>query len=141
MSVRPQKPQKGISSIKALYKTICQIIDYLPSLELQGDGKNTYITKSRFGSTIHIRDTSKKVQNVESGNTIINEGILAKITNINQGNGMRQMTATLYPDGKDGPAGDIVTVINLNYGITSTLELNDWIIVYPSKLKYAGGND
>lgn len=53
MARLPQKPQLGQPAIKQLYKTVCDIVDYLPSLVVNGDGKSTYVTKSAAGTTIH----------------------------------------------------------------------------------------
>ena len=60
----PQKPQHGQPVIKALYNSICDIIDYLPSLEVKGDQKSTYVTKSSVGTVIHATqpDTSFSVK-------------------------------------------------------------------------------
>lgn len=53
MPKKPQKPQHGQPAIKALYDSICDVIDYLPSLEVKGDQKSTYVTKSSAGTVIH----------------------------------------------------------------------------------------
>lgn len=53
MSKKPQKPQKGQPAIKQLYNSVCDIIDYLPSLEVKGDQKSTFVTKSGAGTVIH----------------------------------------------------------------------------------------
>lgn len=58
MSKKPQKPQKGQPAIKQLYNSVCDIIDYLPSLEVRGDQKSTYVTKSSAGTVIHAAQTA-----------------------------------------------------------------------------------
>ena len=63
MSIFPRKPAKGQKVLQALYDSICQIIDYLPSLEVRGDGKTTMVKHSSFGTTITtINNATNKPQ-------------------------------------------------------------------------------
>ena len=48
----PRKPQTGDKVLQALYDSICQIIDYLPSLEVRGDNKTTSVNHTEYGTTI-----------------------------------------------------------------------------------------
>ena len=64
----PQKPQHGQPAIKALYNSICDIIDYLPSLEVKGDQKSTYVTKSAAGTVIHANQPTTPTLGHSSSN-------------------------------------------------------------------------
>lgn len=137
---RPQKPKKGLPSITSLYRSICEIIDYLPTLEIIGDNKKTWIQKTGFGSIIHVKD-SATITNETSSSTIVNEGTIAKVETLHLNNGMLTIKATLYPQGKNGKAGKSISVISLNYGVYETIKPDDWIIVYPGKVNVVGGNE
>lgn len=67
MAIFPRKPAKGQKVLQALYDSICQIIDYLPSLEVRGDGKTTMVKHSSFGTTITTIDHSKNIQQKKGG--------------------------------------------------------------------------
>lgn len=62
MSSFPRKPKKGDKVLQALYNSIIQIIDYLPSLELRGDGKTTSVTHSSAGTIVHAINQTKAPQ-------------------------------------------------------------------------------
>ena len=53
MALRPTKPQKGDKVLQSLYNTVCDIVDYLPSLEVRGDNKTISVSHSTVGTTIH----------------------------------------------------------------------------------------
>ena len=53
MAVFPQKPRTGQKVLQGLYNSVCQIIDYLPSLEVRGDNSSTAVTKTSNGTIIH----------------------------------------------------------------------------------------
>lgn len=74
MARKPQKPQKGQPAIKELYNSVCDIIDYLPSLEVVGDQKSTYVTKSSAGTVIHAKQpntTTKSSTDYIAGSGIV----------------------------------------------------------------------
>ena len=53
MALRPTKPQKGDKVLQSLYNTVCDIVDYLPSLEVRGDNKTISVSHLTVGTTIH----------------------------------------------------------------------------------------
>lgn len=53
MSKFPSKPQRGDKALQAIYNSVCQIIDYLPTLEVRGDNKTISVSHSSVGTTIH----------------------------------------------------------------------------------------
>lgn len=91
MSCFPRKPQRGDKALQALYDSVCQIIDFLPSLEVRGDSSTIKVSGFRGGKIIEaIRQTSG-AQSAgytydgpfaftydEDGNLIIKEGFLSR---------------------------------------------------------------
>ena len=73
MANLPKKPQKGQPSIQAIYDSVCEIIDYLPSLTVTGDNKTTSVNHSMYGTTIHAIQpsitTTRVVKGGEGGET------------------------------------------------------------------------
>ena len=69
MSKFPSKPTRGQRALQAIYNAVCQIIDYLPSLEVRGDNTTTSVTHSSAGTIIHSKQnlSSPKKQVVEGG--------------------------------------------------------------------------
>ena len=69
MAKFPSKPSKGQKALQAIYNAVCQIIDYLPSLEVRGDNTTTSVTHSSAGTIIHSKQTlqAPKRQVVEGG--------------------------------------------------------------------------
>ena len=53
MAQLPKKPQRGDKVLQSIYDSVCDIIDYLPSLNLVGDNKTTSVNHSMYGTTIH----------------------------------------------------------------------------------------
>jgi len=52
MSKFPTMPEAG-TSVLEIYRTVREIIDYLPSLKIIGDNKSTSVTSSSKGQIIH----------------------------------------------------------------------------------------
>ena len=61
MAIFPRKPKKGQKVLQGLYNSICQIIDYLPSLELRGDNKTTSVVHTSAGSIVHAINQTKNL--------------------------------------------------------------------------------
>lgn len=66
----PSKPQHGQPVIQAFGNSINEIIDYLPSLEVAGDGKSTFVTKSSAGTVIHAKQDSNTSKNSTEAQTL-----------------------------------------------------------------------
>lgn len=65
----PRKPQRGQKALQSIYNAVCQIIDYLPSLEVKGDSTTTSVSHSSAGTIIHAKQNlqAPKKQIVEGG--------------------------------------------------------------------------
>lgn len=98
----PQKPQKGQPAIKELYKSVCDIIDYLPTLVVNGDQKSTYVTKSSAGTVIHATP---------------NNFTVAHSNKYLAGDGLRLVSGNVF---ENALSGDGQTVIIRNNIITAT---------------------
>lgn len=61
MAVFPQKPRTGQKVLQGLYNSVCQIIDYLPSLEVKGDNSSTSVTKTSNGTIIHTNNNNSSL--------------------------------------------------------------------------------
>lgn len=63
------RPQKGRPALQELYNSIISILNYLPSLELRGDGKTTSVTHSSAGTIVHAINQTKNLpqKKVEGG--------------------------------------------------------------------------
>ena len=91
MSNFPRKPQRGDKALQALYDSVCQIIDFLPTLEVRGDSSTIRVNSFRGGKVIEaIRQTSGSQSAGytydgpfaftydEKGNLIVKEGFLSR---------------------------------------------------------------
>ena len=62
MAKRPTKPQKGDRVLQSIYNTVCDIVDYIPSLEVTGDNKTTSVSHTAGGTTIHAIQQGSYIQ-------------------------------------------------------------------------------
>lgn len=77
MSLFPRKPRQGDKVLQSLYDTVCQIIDFLPSLQVRGDQKTIRVNSFGTGKTIEAIKTSSSPAPTaagESGPVYIEEG-------------------------------------------------------------------
>lgn len=107
MAKFPTKPPRGSNALQSFYTSICEIIDFLPSLTLHGDNKTIKISEYAFGKTISaIPPVSKggggPTTQVSGGS------ILAKTVENSTGPNIK---VKLYPNGDD--SGSTYTVYNL----------------------------
>ena len=56
MAKLPKKPRAGQKTIAALYRSINEIIDYLPSLTVKGDGRSISVSNTNQGSIISVKN-------------------------------------------------------------------------------------
>ena len=138
MAILPKKPQKGQNTIQALYYAICQIIDYLPSLEVRGDNKTIKVNSYFSGKTISaINSSSSNSSSVSGGSGTANAPILAKVTNADE----LTTTVKLYPNGPNDTSGETAVAYAVEKAFGSYTPVDSWIIVYPSTIQILGGSD
>lgn len=75
------RPQKGRPAMQELYNSIISILDYLPSLNVVGDSKTTYVNHSAGGTTIHAIQPSFSTSN-KSNEYIAGSGIIFTSGNV-----------------------------------------------------------
>lgn len=66
-STRPRKPQSGQKVLQSLYNAVCEIIDFLPSLEVTGDNKTIKVDGFGGGKVISL---AKKTTNTPNSSGI-----------------------------------------------------------------------
>lgn len=77
MAVFPQKPRSGQKVLQGLYNSVCQIIDYLPSLEVRGDNSSTSVTKTSNGTIVHSNTGFDSIEDLRARYRFHN-GIMAE---------------------------------------------------------------
>lgn len=77
MAVFPQKPRSGQKVLQGLYNSVCQIIDYLPSLEVRGDNSSTSVTKTSNGTIVHSNNGFDSIEDLRARYRFHN-GIMAE---------------------------------------------------------------
>lgn len=105
MSKFPGKPPRGSNAFQSFYNSICEIIDYLPSLAVRGDNKTIKVNEHAFGRTIQAIPQSPPAGSV-SGETPapvtpiqVESATLAKTISANN---KLNIKVKLYPNGPDG---------------------------------------
>lgn len=112
MANLPRKPQKGERVLQSIHDSLCEVIDYLPSLEVRGDNKTIAINSFGSGKTIRAiqQPTTPGGGVVESG-----ELYLAKVVS---GDGIKGYKCQIYKNGLDNPYTEEATVFLANGGST-----------------------
>lgn len=83
MALRPTKPQKGDKVLQSLYNTVCDIVDYLPSLEVRGDNKTISVSHSTVGTTIKAVQPNSFIPSKNSKGEQYTSGKFIRITSGN----------------------------------------------------------
>lgn len=135
MANLPKKPMKGEKVLQSIHDSLCEVIDYLPSLEVRGDNKTISVNSYRSGKTIRAIQTppnsfSAPVQQQK-------QGAFAKV---NSGDGISGYNCSLYENGLDNPATKTITVFLSNGGSTFySIPPGTVLYVYPTDAIYYGG--
>lgn len=138
MAILPRKPQAGDRTLQSMYDAICNIIDYLPSLEVRGDNKTIRANSFGSGKTLEVigraSSTTPSSGNAESAQEVI----LARITS---GNSKTGYTVSLYPDGKDQPSTGNGTLFLTELSADSELPVGSWILAHSYLVTETGGTE
>lgn len=153
----PSRPQHGKSFVQEFGNSINQIIDYLPSLEVRGDQKSTYVTKSSKGTVIHATEQNSSTKGKEyfagsgltlSGNVFNNDvtsGRFIEVTSafeinctLSGGNGIEItpngiINCTVEPGGGGG------TYFADNFTLSTTAESGNTFCLYDVYPLITGG--
>lgn len=137
MAILPRKPQAGDRTLQSMYDAICNIIDYLPSLEVRGDNKTIRANSFGSGKTLEvIGRTSTSAPSSSAAPT--QEVILARIMS---GNSKTGYTVYLYPDGKDQPSTGNGTLFLTELSADSELPVGSWILAHSYLVTETGGTE
>ena len=137
MAVLPRKPQAGDRTLQSMYDAICNIIDYLPSLEVRGDNKTIRANSFGTGKTLEvIGRTSTSAPSSSAAPT--QEVILARIMS---GNSKTGYTVSLFPNGKDQPTTGNGTLFLTELSADSELPVGSWILAHSYLVSKTGGSE
>ncbi len=137
MAILPRKPQTGDKTLQSMYDAICNIIDYLPSLEVRGDNKT--IRANSFGSGKTLEVIGRASSTTPSGNAgPAQEVVLARIT---YGNSKTGYTVSLFPNGKDQPTTGNGTLFLTELSVDSELPTGSWILAHSYLVSKTGGSE
>ena len=134
-SIKPKKPQRGEKVLQSLYDSVCQIIDFLPSLQVVGDNKTVKVDSFGSGKTI----TAIKPANstTSSSGTSQQQVFLGIITN---GSNISNVTARLSTDNGNTFLGQQVKLNLTGISLASEIKVGTVIIVYKGLANIVGGS-
>ena len=134
-SIKPKKPQRGEKVLQSLYDSVCQIIDFLPSLQVVGDNKTVKVDSFGSGKTI----TAIKPANstTSSSGTLQQQVFLGIITN---GSNISNVTARLSTDNGNTFLGQEVKLNLTGVSLASEIKVGTVIIVYKGLANIVGGS-
>jgi hypothetical protein len=114
MSVLPRKPLKGDRALQSIHDSLCEVIDYLPSLEVRGDNKTIGVNSHSSGKTIRVLSMAAPSAPGEAA-AAPGEMYLAKVIS---GDGINGYTCNIYKNGLDNPPTEQSLVFLANGGST-----------------------
>lgn len=134
-SIKPKKPQRGEKVLQSLYDSVCQIIDFLPSLQVVGDNKTVKVDSFGSGKTI----TAIKPANstTSSSGAAQQQVFLGIITN---GSNISNVTARLSTDNGNTFTGQEVKLNLTGVSLASEIKVGTVIIVYKGLANIVGGS-
>lgn len=113
MPVLPRKPSKGDRALQSIHDSLCEVIDYLPSLEVRGDNKTIGVNSHSSGKTIRV--LSMVAPGAQGEAAAPSEMYLAKVIS---GDGIKGYKCQIYKNGLDNPYTEEATVFLANGGST-----------------------
>lgn len=133
MSIFPRKPQTGDRVLQALFDSVCQIIDYLPSLNITGDNKTIKVNSFSGGKTIEaIRQSSTS----QSGSAVAQDEekvFFARLI----GNEKVQLLNNNF----DPISGENYDLIIPQFSISSSLPIGTILLVHKMQLRKINGSE
>lgn len=131
MSIFPRKPKHGDKVLQSIYDAVCQIIDYLPSLQVRGDNRTVRVNSFSYGKTIESINT----QTTQTGNSQgTSSVIMVEIIN-------DSIPILCKKVGADGSLGNESFVLHTGTVAAKPGGLNGRVVVYETDLAVVGGSD
>lgn len=138
MAILPRKPQAGDRTLQSMYDAICNIIDYLPSLEVRGDNKTIRANAFGSGKTLEVIGRTSSATPSSGNAESVQEVILARIYS---GNSKSGYNVYLYPNGKDKSYTGTGTLFLTELSVDSELPIGSWILAHSYLVTETGGSD
>ena len=144
MSIFPRKPKHGDKVLQSINDAVCQIIDYLPSLQVRGDDKTIRVNSFSYGKTIESisKNTSTASAPTSGGTIVIDEGaaIPARMTNNITQSWQIPYEITIYPNGYgDSDTSTKKDALPLTIGFSAPPPINEPLIAFSSYILEVGG--
>lgn len=95
----PRKPKAGDRTLQSMYDAICNIIDYLPSLEVRGDNRTIKVNTFGTGKTIEAIKYNSNVAGGSSGVAVTPDSPVPAI--VKSGTDLTGYTVDIYANGYD----------------------------------------
>lgn len=134
-SIKPKKPQRGEKVLQSLYDSVCQIIDFLPSLQVVGDNKTVKVDSFGSGKTITaIKPANSTTSSSGSSQQQVFLGIITNGSNISN------VTARLSTDNGNTFLGQEVNLNLTGVSLASEIKVGTVIIVYKGLANIVGGS-
>lgn len=130
MANLPNKIKSGDTFRSAVVNTINNIIDYLSSQRIKGDGKTLKINQYANGITLSAIVDNNKSQKAGGDTTIINESPICAV--VQNGNDLTGYVVELYGNGYDQASTGYATAFLLQGNAQmQTIPTGTKIMVYP----------
>lgn len=85
--MKPQMPKAGDNTLNGIYRTVKQIVDYLPSLEVTGDNLTTTVDVHSSGRIVRAKPQKGSGTSASTGSAYVYDGPWSFTTTVNtQGN-------------------------------------------------------
>ena len=132
MANLPNKIKSGDTFRTAVVNTINNIIDYLSSQRIKGDGKTLKINQYANGITLSAIVNNDKSQKASGNTTIVNESPICAV--VLGGNDLVGYSVQLYPNGYEQPSTGYATAFLIQGNPQlQTIPNGTKIMVYPYK--------
>lgn len=136
-SIKPRKPQRGERVLQSLYDSVCQIIDFLPSLQIVGDNKTIKIDSFGSGKTISaIKPNKTSLSTSKNTSKQVFLGIV-----IEQPKYLQAVKVQLSNDGGLSFTGEVIYTCLTNISINSKINVGTIVIVYMDFVVDIGGSE
>lgn len=130
MANLPNKIKSGDTFRSSVVNTINNIIDYLSSQRIKGDGKTLKINQYANGITLSAIVNNDKSQKASGNTTIVNESPICAV--VQNGSDLTGYLVELYSNGYDQPQTGYATAFLLQGNAQmQTIPTGTKLMVYP----------
>lgn len=137
-SIKPRKPQRGDKVLQSLYDSVCQIIDFLPSLQIVGDNKTLKVDSFGSGKTISVIKPANSAISPISKDEKPEQQVFLGIVITSQDT--TNVSVKLSEDGGMTFNGPVVKINFTALSLASTIKEGTILIVYKGLANVVGGS-